>query len=66
MFIRERERKRGVERMVLTVADAHANTLDHDAPYSLEMCSPRKSVQGSGSMLPRLSSQSEITHVLLE
>ena len=50
--------------MVLTVADAHTNALGRDAHCSPEVCSPKKSVQNSGSMLLHLGSQSNITPVI--
>jgi hypothetical protein len=52
-------------RVVLTVADAHTNALGHDAHCSPEVCSPKKSVQNSGSILLHLGSQSNVTPAML-
>ena len=52
-------------RVVLTVADAHANALDREAHSSPEVCSPKQSAQNSGSMLLHLGSQSNVTPVIL-
>ena len=51
-------------RVVLIVADARVNALDREAHSSPEVCSPKKSVQNSGSMLLHLGSQSNVTPVI--